>query len=103
MTAAKQAKSQGDVGTPLVDTRPCTCHPDDNPPRPCPRKYALADCKLAALERRCAELKAALQEYGEHAYDCRAKKLCKKDEYGLWRLGDCTCGLSALLSGEGSK
>jgi hypothetical protein len=28
--------------------RPCTCHPDDNPPRPCPRKYALTDCRLAA-------------------------------------------------------
>ncbi len=28
--------------------RPCTCHPDDNPPRPCPRKYALSDCRAAA-------------------------------------------------------
>ena len=25
--------------------RPCTCHPDDNPPRPCPQKYALAECR----------------------------------------------------------
>jgi len=24
--------------------RPCTCHPDDNPPRPCPRKYAYSEC-----------------------------------------------------------
>ncbi len=23
---------------------PCTCHPDDNPPVPCPHKYALSDC-----------------------------------------------------------
>lgn len=29
--------------------RPCTCHPDDNPPRPCPRKYALEECRRAAL------------------------------------------------------
>ena len=23
----------------------CTCHPDDNPPIPCAKKYALSDCK----------------------------------------------------------
>jgi hypothetical protein len=27
---------------------PCTCHPDDNPPRPCPQKYALSECWAAA-------------------------------------------------------
>lgn len=31
--------------------RPCTCHPDDNPPRPCPRKYALSECRKAAAYR----------------------------------------------------
>lgn len=30
------------------EARPCTCHPDDNPPRPCPRKYALSECRAAA-------------------------------------------------------
>lgn len=30
--------------------KPCTCHPDDNPPRPCPRKYALSECRKAASE-----------------------------------------------------
>lgn len=34
--------------TQMADTRPCTCHPDDNPPVPCPRKYALSDCRQAA-------------------------------------------------------
>jgi len=29
--------------------RPCTCHPYDNPPVPCPRKYALSECIKAAL------------------------------------------------------
>jgi hypothetical protein len=28
--------------------RPCTCHPDDNPPVPCPKKYALTECREAA-------------------------------------------------------
>ncbi|MGE5523422.1 MAG: Lar family restriction alleviation protein [Rhodospirillaceae bacterium] len=32
------------------DARPCTCHPDDNPPAPCPRKYALSECRKAAQE-----------------------------------------------------
>lgn len=27
-----------------VESRPCTCHPDDNPPVPCAQKYALTDC-----------------------------------------------------------
>ena len=27
--------------------KPCTCHPDDNPPVPCPQKYALSECKAA--------------------------------------------------------
>ncbi len=30
------------------DDRPCTCHPADNPPRPCPRKYAYSECVKAA-------------------------------------------------------
>lgn len=25
--------------------RPCTCHPDDNPPVPCARKYAINECR----------------------------------------------------------
>jgi hypothetical protein len=25
----------------------CTCHPDDNPPRPCPRKHAYSECVAA--------------------------------------------------------
>lgn len=33
---------------PEPPARSCTCHPDDKPPIPCPRKYALADCRAAA-------------------------------------------------------
>lgn len=32
----------------VPDTRTCTCHPDDNPPKPCPRKFALSECRAAA-------------------------------------------------------
>ena len=30
-----------------AEQRPCTCHPDDNPPVPCARKYALSECREA--------------------------------------------------------
>lgn len=29
--------------------RPCTCHPEDCPPVPCPHEYALSECRAAAL------------------------------------------------------
>lgn len=45
----------GDTATRLIMTlgnsHPCTCHPDDNPPVPCPKKYALGECRKAALGR----------------------------------------------------
>lgn len=31
--------------------RACTCHPDDNPPVPCPRKFALTECRAAVLAK----------------------------------------------------
>jgi len=31
-----------------TEVRPCTCHPDDDPPRPCPQKFALSECRAAA-------------------------------------------------------
>ena len=31
----------------LVD-RSCTCHPDDNPPTPCPEKFAYSECVAAS-------------------------------------------------------
>jgi hypothetical protein len=36
--------SQSDKG----DSRHCTCHPDDDPPVPCPKKYAFRECMQAA-------------------------------------------------------
>ncbi len=31
-----------------AEQRPCTCHPDDNPPVPCAQKYALNECRAAS-------------------------------------------------------
>lgn len=30
-----------------VDRRRCTCHPSDNPPVPCARKFAYSECVAA--------------------------------------------------------
>lgn len=38
--------------------RLCTCHPSDNPPVPCARRYALGDCKAADYDRLRAEVEA---------------------------------------------
>jgi hypothetical protein len=32
--------------------RPCTCHPDDEPPVPCAEKFALSECKASILVER---------------------------------------------------
>lgn len=34
--------------------RPCTCHPDDDPPVPCAEKYALTECKNTPPEHSAA-------------------------------------------------
>lgn len=31
-----------------TDDRKCTCHPDDNPPQPCPKQFALGECRRVA-------------------------------------------------------
>lgn len=30
----------------------CTCHPDSNPPSPCPRRHATRDCRIADIAKR---------------------------------------------------
>lgn len=54
---------RGGSVTPLVaagasneraDAKPCTCHPDDNPPVPCAQKYALGECRRADAEKDAA-------------------------------------------------
>jgi hypothetical protein len=39
-----------------LDARPCTCHPEDCPPNPCAKKYALGECREVELMRPNAEV-----------------------------------------------
>lgn len=56
-TARKVAMRERASPVGEVTNRPCTCHPDDNPPVPCQKKYALSECRKAAdeIERLRAE------------------------------------------------
>ena len=45
------------------ENRPCTCHPDDNPPQPCAQRYALTECKALAQPETTAEPVAWLNRY----------------------------------------
>ncbi len=43
---ARAERAESDLRAALsTPERPCTCHPDDNPPVPCAKKYALSECK----------------------------------------------------------
>jgi hypothetical protein len=44
----------------VEDTRTCSCHPDDNPPAPCPRRHALRECREAALRPEVTAILAAI-------------------------------------------
>ena len=42
--ATRRDVSRLSEGLGLVPERACTCHPDDKPPQPCAKQYALAEC-----------------------------------------------------------
>ena len=58
-TSADNAPSQP-LAVPLSDQlglapeRACTCHPDDNPPQPCAKQYALQECRVLDYATRLA-------------------------------------------------
>jgi hypothetical protein len=46
------AQAESALAAPTPErAQPCTCHPDDNPPNPCARKYALNECRRADAEK----------------------------------------------------
>jgi hypothetical protein len=60
-----------------VERRPCTCHPDDNPPVPCPRMYALQDCRrAAALAAEIESLRSRLLDAKEQVAALESREVC---------------------------
>lgn len=43
--------------------RACTCHPDDNPPQPCQKKYALAECRGASAAEAAPSALSLIMNY----------------------------------------
>ena len=58
------------------DERSCTCHPDDNPPVPCPKKYAITECRKAASRV------PAKEQPGEQKWIAVEERLPDEDEGG---------------------
>lgn len=69
-----------------ADSRVCTCHPTDNPPSPCPRKFALTECRIAALIA-AAEPFANYDWYDAELEDdnCKLTKHSGPVTVGHWR------------------
>ena len=72
--------------------RPCTCHPDDSPPNPCPQKFALSECVTAAVHDNkanvmkphpmlepthiCKDCGAAWRQCDDFTFNLRGEKAC---------------------------
>ena len=66
----------------------CTCHPDDNPPRPCPQKYALSDCRSAADRAAIREALKEASRFALRAAGDDAKAICDRITAALALLGE---------------
>lgn len=60
--------------------RSCTCHPDDSPPVPCPKKYALRECVTAHAAAVSAADNAALRAELAQAMKERARAIAVGDD-----------------------
>lgn len=68
MTQRQFGNQDADENPLRQQERGCTCHGDDEPPRPCPQKFAYTECLKAALssaERQRDEAVAALRPFAE--------------------------------------
>jgi len=79
--AAKAMIAQTPQAEPVSDPRPCTCHPDDNPPVPCAQQYALSECRAASepTEARIVAVADVLLAWGAKVSDRRAARALAED------------------------
>lgn len=52
----------------VADAKPCTCHPDDNPPVPCAKQYALSECRSVADAAGAKDAEASFNAFADR-YD----------------------------------
>lgn len=48
--------------------KPCTCHPDDKPPVPCAKQYALGDCRAASILKLRKEYRPSMDKEVLHSW-----------------------------------
>lgn len=53
---SSRGKLEYDKGRRTIVHRPCTCHPSDNPPDPCAKRFALTECREQAFLRRVVDV-----------------------------------------------
>jgi hypothetical protein len=53
-----------------ADNRPCSCHPDDHPPVPCPGKHALTECRAAAGDKNAEAIIKERLSHATHLAGC---------------------------------
>lgn len=85
-SGVKITSMYGSVIQAILSPKSCTCHPDDNPPVPCPQKYALTECRAAAAP---APVECALCKAGNVAIaHAGGKGLMHGDPYWAHRTGE---------------
>ena len=80
------------------EERPCTCHPDDNPPTPCAQKYALSECRASAAPAQ-AEQQDTNPPFANCSFricdlpgQCRGEGKCHHPRGKYKQQANCTCG-----------
>ena len=58
-----------------IDSRSCTCHPDDKPPLPCAMRYALQECLAFAGMKIIADEHVPLGVIEFHHPDGRVERV----------------------------
>jgi hypothetical protein len=89
------------------EERPCTCHPDDNPPTPCAQKYALSECRASAAPAQ-AEQQDTNPPFANCSFricdlpgQCRGEGKChhpKAEQQGDGAKHECICGDTKALN-----
>lgn len=71
--------------------RECTCHPADNPPKPCPGRYAASLCKMEAAERPLGFVDLVKSAFGLRCVLGMCGGKVDRNEHGEigWRCGRC--------------
>lgn len=81
-TWANVSRLLSDKETYDMSDRPCTCHPDDNPPVPCPQKFALSECKAATQGWKLVPVDPTMGMYDD--WNAAAKNGLNDGFFGTW-------------------